>query len=96
MSDAPPQTINLDHHLLQSAATLDRTVDEVYPLLRLKAEATHILRYKVAYQLMEQILGLAQSVVRLTKIAAEVKVIRNRGKFSFALGASAGAKRVVQ
>jgi len=60
--------------LLDCAASLDKKVDSVLPLLSVPAIKNHPIRYRVAYKLLEQLIGLAKSIITHTKISNEVKL----------------------
>jgi hypothetical protein len=60
--------------LLGYADSLDRRVDSVLPLLSVPAKKNNPKRYKVAYKLLEQLISLAKSIIKHTKISSEVKL----------------------
>ena len=68
------QVANLDKQLHTSVRSMDEMVDSVLPLLSVGAVKNHPIRYKVAYKLLDQLLNVAKSIIRMTKIHAEVKI----------------------
>jgi len=65
---------NLRRQLLDCAGSLDKRVDSILPLLSYPAIKNHPIRYKVAYKLLDQLIGLAKSIIKHTKISNEVKL----------------------
>jgi hypothetical protein len=64
----------IDTQLLSYAKVFDKTVDLILPALLDEADQRLSFRHKAAGKLQENLLGVAKSIIKLTKIAATVEL----------------------